>query len=177
MRLMKEEDFDFAFIVMRSWLGHRCKRLFAIQVILEPEDEDVDMDLESPTYPKMPTISLHAMAGMLHANPKRICGRIKRKTVLVLLDSGSSNNFINEIFASCIGLQPLTQGKLEVMVASRERILHRPGNTMASDSRACYLGLFKNDNEVLPLWKGSYFGGSLTPEDGVVDNFMIEKVT
>ncbi|KAJ0087844.1 hypothetical protein Patl1_32638 [Pistacia atlantica] len=175
MRLMKEEDFDFAFIVMRSWLGHRCKRLFAIQVILEPEDEDVHMDLESPTSPKMPTISLHAMAGMLHPNTKRICGRIRRKTVLVLLDFGSSNNFINEIFASCIGLQPLTQGKLEMMVASRERLSCSGCCTQTLglviwDFLRMIMRFCLNGKEVT-------LRGSSTPEDGVVDNFMIEKVT
>ncbi|KAJ0035750.1 hypothetical protein Pint_24601 [Pistacia integerrima] len=186
---------------------HRCKRLFAIQVIMEPEGEDVNIDLESPTSPKMPAISLHAMASMLHPNTMRIHGRIRGKIVLILLDFGSSHNFINESFASRIGLQPLAQGKLEVMVAFGKKLASSgcctqvlltlkgvPLNVdlyiLLLDGYDIVLGTQWLQALGLVIWdfsrmimrfsldgKEVILRGSSMPKDEVVDNFMIEKVT
>lgn len=44
--------------------GHRCKKLFSIQAVLEVSDEDTEMEIEEHESAEVvPAISLHAIAG------------------------------------------------------------------------------------------------------------------
>ncbi|KAL4195593.1 hypothetical protein AMTRI_Chr05g74100 [Amborella trichopoda] len=75
--------------------GHRCKKLFMIQVTLEENEE-------------IPEISLHGIAGIRAPETMRVKGSLQHKAVTVLIDSGSTHNFVSETLA-------ISGGRLEVM--------------------------------------------------------------
>ncbi|KAJ0009782.1 hypothetical protein Pint_32852 [Pistacia integerrima] len=69
-----------------------------------------------------PEISLHAIVGFRDPKTMRIRGHLSYQPVTVLIDSGSTHNFINEQLAMKVGLHPNSVGNLEVMVAFGERL-------------------------------------------------------
>nr|TKR58079.1 hypothetical protein D5086_0000328630 [Populus alba] len=105
--------------------GHRCARpqLFIIEDSPQTEIEDVEInqpDLEPSEF--LPEISFHAITGTEHPQTLRVPGKLKSKNVTVLIDGGSTHNFIDQALVSRFGLL-VTQGKqLQVMVANREKI-------------------------------------------------------
>nr|TKR74530.1 hypothetical protein D5086_0000295630 [Populus alba] len=105
--------------------GHRCARpqLFMIEDSPQTEIEDVEInqpDLEPSEF--LPEISFHAITGTEHPQTLRVPGKLKSKNVTVLIDGGSTHNFIDQALVSRFGL-PVTQEKqLQVMVANREKI-------------------------------------------------------
>jgi hypothetical protein len=76
--------------------GHKCgeRKLFYIDCE-EEEDQELepsqDLELEETT----PTISCHALVGINTPQTLKIEGYIKKKKVTMLIDSGSTHNFIN----------------------------------------------------------------------------------
>ncbi|KAA8542515.1 hypothetical protein F0562_023667 [Nyssa sinensis] len=109
--------------------GHRCKKLFLIEACHEEEDGDVIMDMEESVqedYKEVPEISLHAISGTRAPETMRVKGGIGHISTIVLVDSGSTHNFINETLARKVALQPEKGGKFEVVVASGEK-LSSPG--------------------------------------------------
>ncbi|KAF2299032.1 hypothetical protein GH714_030119 [Hevea brasiliensis] len=107
--------------------GHRCKKLFSIQAVLEDSDDDTEMEIEEQdSAEEVLAISLHAIAGFEGPETMRLCGRVVRLDGMVLVDSGSTHNFISEEFARKAGLEPTMRKKLKVQVASGEE-LSSPG--------------------------------------------------
>ncbi|KAK0576161.1 hypothetical protein LWI29_013005 [Acer saccharum] len=105
--------------------GHRCKKLFLIELCEAEGDGDVVMeeeDIEQTSLNDIPAISLHAISGSRAPETMRVRGNIGRISTIVLVDSGSTHNFINEALAKKVGLQPVQGGQFEVMVASGERL-------------------------------------------------------
>jgi hypothetical protein len=76
--------------------AHKCseKKVFYIDNE-EEEDQELepsqDLELEETT----PTISCHALANISTPQTLKIEGYIKKKKVTMLIDSGSTHNFIN----------------------------------------------------------------------------------
>lgn len=60
----------------------------------EPEEEEDDNQKEN--VPEEPVISLHALAGISSPQTLKIRGFIKHHPVVVLIDSGSTHNFIHQ---------------------------------------------------------------------------------
>ena len=79
--------------------------------LLEPVEEDV-----------VPEISFHAMTGTEHPQTMRVIGQIKNKKVTLLIDGGSTHNFIDEAIVSKLALPVNREKKFQVMVANREKI-------------------------------------------------------
>lgn len=105
--------------------GHRCKKLFLIQASQEDDDDDVEMELDTGTEEQaeeVPEISLHAIAGTRTLETMRVIGKLGHESVTVLIDSRSTHNFVCERMAKRAGLQPISAGQLEVMVASGEKL-------------------------------------------------------
>ena len=50
-----------------------------------------------------PLLSLHALEGTYNYQTKRLCGSVGRKVLCILIDSGSTHNFINESMANKLG--------------------------------------------------------------------------
>ena len=65
-------------------------------------------------------ISLHALVGTEGHQTIRIEGRIKNQSVLVLIDSGSSHNFINQKVAKRLACAIQTITGLQISVANGE---------------------------------------------------------
>ncbi|KAF2308907.1 hypothetical protein GH714_023416 [Hevea brasiliensis] len=78
--------------------GHRCKKLFSIQAVLEDSDDDADMEIEEhdPTE-EIPAISLHAIAGFEGPETMRLTGTVEKLKGIILVDSGSTHNFGSQI--------------------------------------------------------------------------------
>ena len=67
--------------------GHRCQKLFLIEAKWEDEDGDVEMEIEDVNEEMASAISLHAMSGGQGLKTMRM--------VVVLIDTGSTHNFIS----------------------------------------------------------------------------------
>ena len=72
---------------------------------------------------------MHAIAGTPTPQTMRVKGALGRYTVIVLVDSGSTHNFLQEEVANKIGLLPDKLGQLDVRGASGEKL---------SSPRKCY---------------------------------------
>ena len=69
-----------------------------------------------------PEISFNAMIGTEHPQTMRIVGQLKNKMVILLIDGGSTHNFIDEAIVSKLALTINREKKFQVMVANREKI-------------------------------------------------------
>ncbi|XXG88658.1 hypothetical protein AAC387_Pa12g0849 [Persea americana] len=82
--------------------GHHCKKLFLIQASLEESDEDVEMEIEEAAEEakeEVPQVSLHTIAGTRAPETTRVTGSLGHKGVMVLIDFGSTHNFVCEWLA------------------------------------------------------------------------------
>ena len=77
-------------------MGHKCKKLFFIE--LEKENEEA---IEEET----PTISLHALVGVQSPQTMRIHSQIGKTPLTILIDFGSTHNFLHHKFAKIIRLK------------------------------------------------------------------------
>ena len=66
----------------------------------EPEEEEEDNQQDN--VPKEPAISLHALAGISSPETHKIRGFIKLRPLVVLIDSGSTHNFIHQRVAEVV---------------------------------------------------------------------------
>ncbi|KAF8369296.1 hypothetical protein HHK36_032691 [Tetracentron sinense] len=112
--------------------GHQCKvqKLFLMDGILSDENLDVrieetaDVDdeggCEDPT--PQPEISLHAIVGSQTPQTMRVKGRLGKTQIMVLVDSGSTHNFLNPNIARKEGLKVIKSGCFEVAVANGDQV-------------------------------------------------------
>jgi hypothetical protein len=104
--------------------GHRCSRpqLFMMVDVQPNKDEtDVDMDIELAEE-AIPEISFHALAGTAHPQTFRVIGKVGNKELTVLIDGGSTHNFIDQSVVTKLGL-PVVRGRtFKVTVGNKEVI-------------------------------------------------------
>jgi hypothetical protein len=104
--------------------GHRCKRLFMIEAYRgEGDDGDEAMEEEEEESEDLPKISLHAITGRDALDTMKVYGQIGRSISLVLIDSGSTHNFVSLALAEVLGLIPKKRETMEEIVASGEKII------------------------------------------------------
>eukprot|EP00253_Pinus_taeda_P029460 PITA_29460 len=111
--------------------GHKCakKKLFYIDCE-EEEEKEQEMLKEEDIHQKQtldnkdmdPTISCNALAGITTPQTIRIEGHIKKKKVIVLIDSRSTHNFIHFKIAKKLNCFLYPAPKCQVMVASGRTI-------------------------------------------------------
>ena len=83
---------------------------------------DIEGDqLEPKPYDALPEISFHAIVGTKHPQTIRVLGKLKNKNVTVLIDGGSTHNFIDQAIVSKFGLPVIQDKKFQVMVANWEK--------------------------------------------------------
>ncbi|KAJ0744829.1 putative nucleotidyltransferase, Ribonuclease H [Helianthus annuus] len=104
--------------------GHRCTKPQLFMISDLSVDDNVGDSAESEPEPidDLPEVSFHAITGALHPQTIRLVGKIGNKQVLVLVDGGSTHNFIDQSLVTRFGLTVSQEAKLEVMVANRERL-------------------------------------------------------
>jgi hypothetical protein len=69
---------------------------------------------------EMGQLSLNAISGTESGDSMRICALVKNKVMLILVDSGSSHNFVSKEFLHQTGIQTSTATPLQVKVANGE---------------------------------------------------------
>ncbi|CAA0825023.1 Unknown protein, partial [Striga hermonthica] len=136
--------------------GHQCKQAFVIEVA-NPDDEEVEVEEEShqedeiETFSEEPEISMHAMMGIRGPKTMRLPAWVKDRRVVVLVDNGSSHNFINADLSQKLRLPTTKIEPFEVRVANGERLqcsesfrkvpIKFQGVTIKADLYALPLGL------------------------------------
>lgn len=90
--------------------GHRCSRpqLFGIEDASDRELEDNPNQEE--TVEVIPEISFHAIAGTSHPQTIRVLGKLQNKDFMVLIDGGSTHNFIDQSIVAQYNM-PMVENK------------------------------------------------------------------
>lgn len=81
--------------------GHKCKRLFNIEgaeIDEETEENEAEPDQTEPQDENV-QVSLHALTGCLAPKTIKIKGRVKKNEITILIDTGSTNTFLDTITA------------------------------------------------------------------------------
>jgi hypothetical protein len=103
--------------------GHKCgeKKLFYIDCEEEEEQEQEpsqDENVEAISSEELtPTISCNALAGISTPQTLKIEGNIKKKKVIVLIDSGSTHNFIHDKLTKDLNCFVYPAPEFQVMIA------------------------------------------------------------
>lgn len=85
--------------------GHRCKRLFYLEGVWE-EDKQMEQDHEVEEYTEETAeVSLHAICGIGTTKTMRVHGSIYGEGLTLLVDSGSTHNFLSNKWATKHGIQ------------------------------------------------------------------------
>ena len=79
----------------------------------EPDPESQEVLLE---------ISFNATVGTNHSQTIHVVGKLKNKNVLILIDGGSTHNFIDQAIVTKYGLLVIQNQKFQVTVANQEKI-------------------------------------------------------
>ena len=98
--------------------GHRCptkrSQLFLVEVPADtPEEEELVEDLQPPPVEQQamgfemlepePFISLQALNGIQGYQTMRVTGYVGKKAIQILIDTGSTHNFVNQSLAQRLG--------------------------------------------------------------------------
>lgn len=82
--------------------GHRCQRAQLYMIEDVPVEESELQQFPNPQNDPLPEISFHAMAGTNHPQTIRVLGKIRNNPITVLIDGGSTHNFIDQYIVSKI---------------------------------------------------------------------------
>lgn len=104
--------------------GHKCKgRLFRMEAggnclieLVEQHCEEIESREE---------ISLHALSGTFNPHTIRLTGWVRNRPLSVLIDSGSTHNFVQESVASRLGYEIQTLPEFKVFIGSGEYLTCR----------------------------------------------------
>ncbi|XP_077219753.1 uncharacterized protein LOC143853943 [Tasmannia lanceolata] len=103
----------------------------------ESDHEDADQEGNGDTV----VISVHALAGYSTPQTMRVNGYIKRQPVTILIDSGSTNNFLDVRIAKRLSCLVENSDKFEVKVAN--------GRTLTSTGKCSNMKIFVQDQELV----------------------------
>ena len=110
---------------------HRCKTGQVFQIVETSEEEsegDVqeefgnEEDLNGSLESDVAELSLHAMSGARIPSTMRLMAWVGKHEVTLLVDSGSSHNFINANITKKVGLRGVAVEPFEVKVANGEKL-------------------------------------------------------
>ncbi|KAG8483504.1 hypothetical protein CXB51_022371 [Gossypium anomalum] len=116
--------------------GHKCVKSQLYQFLWEPlSDSDVEEFQECSNkleegsleedQSKSPVISLNALNGLQGHNTMRIAARVGSTLAIILVDSGSTHNFIDAKLVNKLSLPVAPQEKLKVTVANGTSLFTR----------------------------------------------------
>jgi hypothetical protein len=117
--------------------GHKCReqKFFQIDVSTSTSSEDILSDeatdtedtqptvpisypVPPPMEPEEPVISLHALMGISAPQTLKIKGYIKHRPVVVLIDSGSTHNFIHRRIAEEVNCFVRPVSNFQILIAN-----------------------------------------------------------
>jgi hypothetical protein len=111
--------------------GHKCKEqnlFMAISEDIQEEDDDTPPVPESPEIPDIippsdppevePIISLNALTGFSAPQTLKLIGYIKQRKVIILVDSGSTHNFIHRRIAQETHCYIHAVNNFQIMIAN-----------------------------------------------------------
>ncbi|KAL5785695.1 hypothetical protein ACOSQ2_008087 [Xanthoceras sorbifolium] len=104
--------------------GNSCQRPQMVMIEdMEDINEETQEGLNEQSHEELiPKISFHAIAGTTHPQTIRLQGRKKGKEVTILVDGGSTHNFVDQSLFNKFGLTVNHDHTFQVMVANREKI-------------------------------------------------------
>nr|CAD1832891.1 unnamed protein product [Ananas comosus var. bracteatus] len=111
--------------------GHQCKKKQLYKIELVEEEDPVETKsfeetaIESEVLIDAPQISLYALIGQsqpLDFRTMRLSGTAKNRRIHVLIDSGSSHNFLDSAIASKLGCHTEAVSPVKVTVADGNRL-------------------------------------------------------
>ncbi|OMO81357.1 Retrotransposon gag protein [Corchorus olitorius] len=117
--------------------GHKCGvkaqlyQLFLEETYEPTVDTDESSDstdiIEEAVLPTKadgsnPIITLHALLGATGPQTMRVAGKIKNQWIMILIDTGSTHNFINTAVAKRLGCATLPMSHVPVTVANGEAL-------------------------------------------------------
>jgi hypothetical protein len=110
--------------------GHKCQnpKLFLLEGLEELEDnptlEMENEDLMDFSYDEeKPEISLHAITGSNHSNTMRLIGWIGSHKIIVLVDSGSTHNFLDSSVGKKLKVSISREQRIKVKVANGDEVV------------------------------------------------------
>ncbi|GJV14755.1 reverse transcriptase [Tanacetum coccineum] len=140
--------------------GHKCiGQVYLLEVIADADELDNDEEILicasenrekfEQLYEEVPHISLHALNGVQSYQTMRVVGFMRKFIIHILIDTGSTHNFVNESVAKKIGCHLQTTGPLQVTVAGERNLI---SNTMCSAFKWTLQGeVFTASVMLLPL--------------------------
>ncbi|KAH9699109.1 hypothetical protein KPL71_024219 [Citrus sinensis] len=102
--------------------GHKCKQR---QIYLLEGEDDAELSDEGNKIgddEEDHLVSLHAMSGAVSHQTMRIKGNIKKKGIIILIDSGSTHNFLDVSVAKWTGCEVQQDKPLMMAVANGSKI-------------------------------------------------------
>lgn len=110
--------------------GHVCAvpKLFLIEAVEEEagnQSKDLDKGEEDKGeffLEEFPEISLNAITGAPSPRTMRIIGILKHQVAVILIDLGSTHNFVDTKLGASLGIRPLIQDEIRVKVANGDEI-------------------------------------------------------
>ncbi|GJW52952.1 putative mitochondrial protein [Tanacetum coccineum] len=116
--------------------GHKCSgQMFALEVLVDTSDDATEEDFLLPDHATplqketgelieyTPQISLHALSRVPHFRTIRVCGFVGKYRMHILIDSGSTYNFVDTSTAKRIGCRISATVPLQVDVADSNKLI------------------------------------------------------
>ncbi|KAF7139795.1 hypothetical protein RHSIM_Rhsim06G0000800 [Rhododendron simsii] len=132
--------------------GHVCKKKQIFMLEADEEDEifeDTQQELLQGDNQEEFQISLHALSGIQSYRTMRIIGQLKKKMLHILIDSGSTHNFLDPKIAKTTGVESQPTNPLTVVVADGTKTFSK---AMVKDFNWTMQGAeFTADMRLLPL--------------------------
>jgi hypothetical protein len=137
--------------------GHVCSvpKLFLIEGLQKEAEEQGNPVAPAEEDPgeffleEFPEISLNAITGTPSPKTMRIVGVIRFHRVIVLIDSGSTHNFVDTKLAASLELQPQPQDGITVQIANGQEVAS-PGRSREVEVKLQGIN-FRTDLFILPL--------------------------
>lgn len=136
----------------KYYRGHVCKRKQLFMMEVEEDDEtfeEAQQDLPADETQEEFQISVHALSGVQSYRTMRLQGQVKKNVVEILIDSGSTHNFLDPQFAKRTGTKIYPTSPMTVIVADGTKLTSK---AMVKDFHWAMHGTdFSSDLRLLPL--------------------------
>ncbi|GAV74709.1 hypothetical protein CFOL_v3_18189 [Cephalotus follicularis] len=106
--------------------GHKCKNrqvyMMEVKGVMEEEKEDKGEEYTEEGTNQQPQLSIHALTGSTGQQTMQLEAMVGKKHLQVLIDSGSTHNFLALGLAGKMGLPLIDIPKVTVKVANGEQL-------------------------------------------------------